>query len=219
MSTKPISVLVEDEHILVVDKPAGMLVVSAPGRSTRPLVDVVGRQIGSRVFAVHRLDEDTTGVLVLARTEQARIALDTMFRGHQIERIYRAFVARVPSPAAGRIESLLAEDRDGVVRSVVGRGGKRAVTIYRTIERRAGGALLECELETGRRNQIRAHLAELGCPIVGDRKYGYRARSGGRNAKRPLLHAIRVRFAHPITGDSVVAIASPEEPELCDSAG
>jgi 23S rRNA pseudouridine1911/1915/1917 synthase len=208
---RDIPILHSDEHLLVADKPAGLLVVEAPGRSGPTAVERLGRQLGARVYAVHRLDEDTTGVLVLARTLAAKKALDGMFRAHAIERVYLALVARAPSPAAGTIESRLIEE-DGTMRSVVGRG-QRAVTHYALRERRIGGALVECRLETGRRNQIRVHLAEIGCPIVGDRKYGWRPRRGERVA-RPLLHAWRLRLRHPITGVEVVVEAVAPEDEL-----
>jgi 23S rRNA pseudouridine1911/1915/1917 synthase len=206
-----IAILHADDHLLVVDKPAGLLVVGAPGRSGPTAVDRVGRQLGARVFAVHRLDEDTTGVLVLARTLEAKRALEGMFRAHAIERVYLALVARAPSPAAGTIESRLVEE-GGAMRSVAGRG-QRAVTHYALRERRAGGALVECRLETGRRNQIRVHMAEIGCPVVGDRKYGWRPRRGERIA-RPLLHAWRLRLRHPITGALLEIEAIAPEPEL-----
>lgn len=208
-----IPLLYSDEHLLIVDKPPRCLVVDAPGRRSATAVDRVGRQLGQRVFAVHRLDEDTTGVLVLARTEEGREALEQVFRRHEAERTYLALASRVPSPPAGRIESQLAVGRDGIVRSVSGRGGERAVTRFRTLERRGRHALLECELETGRRNQIRVHLSELGCPLVGDRKYGWRTRGSG-GPDRPLLHAWRIRFIHPITGDQVEVECDPAEAEL-----
>jgi 23S rRNA pseudouridine1911/1915/1917 synthase len=208
-----IPVLYDDEHLLVVDKPARCLVVAAPGRRGATAVDRVGRQRGERVYAVHRLDEDTTGVLVLARTEASREALEQVFRRHEAQRVYLALASRVPSPAAGRIESRLAVGRDGVVRSVTGRGGELAVTRFRTLERRDRHALLECELETGRRNQIRVHLSELGCPLVGDRKYGWRSRGSG-GPDRPLLHAWRIRFVHTITGAVVDVGCDPTEREL-----
>jgi len=203
-----IPILYEDEHLVVVDKPAGMLVVGAAGRRQQTVVDAVGRQLGARVFAVHRLDEDTTGVLVLARTAEARRALDGMFRSHAVVRVYLALVSRTPSPPAGTIESRLVEEQ-GVMRSVVGRG-QRAVTHYETRERREGAALVECRLETGRRNQIRVHMAEIGCPIVGDRKYGWR-RGRGASADRPLLHAWRLRLRQPITGAELRVEAPPGE--------
>lgn len=200
-----IPILYEDERLLVVDKPPRTLVVGAPGRTGPTLVDLVSRQIGARVLPVHRLDEDTTGALVLARTPEARRALEDLFRRHAIERVYLAVVARVPSPSAGTIESRL-DERGGMVRSVE-RGGRRAVTHYRLLHRLPQGALVECRLDTGRRNQVRVHMADLGCPIVGDRKYGWRPRGPG-GPSRPLLHAWRIAFDPPC-GGARLAVEAP----------
>ena len=204
-----IPILWQDEHLLVVDKPAGMLVVEAPGRSGRTLVTTVGAQLGAKVHAVHRLDEDTTGVLVLAKTLPAKQALEQIFREHAIERLYLALVSRAPTPPAGRIESRLTEGPDGVVRSTR-QGGEWAVTHYKTLARAGRHTLVECRLETGRRNQIRAHLSELGSPIVGDRKYGWRG-AGGERVGRLRLHAHSLRFTHPLTGEEVVVSAKTPE--------
>jgi len=204
-----VPVLYSDEHLLAVDKPPRVLVVPAPGRSGPTVVDVVQDQVGGRVYAVHRLDEDTTGVLVLARTLEAKLALEDIFRAHGATRIYLAIVGRAPSPAAGRIESLLRENVAGVVKSALRGSGKRAVTHYKMLRRDGRRVLLECRPETGRRNQIRVHLAEIGCPILGDRKYGYRSR-GGSGPKRPLLHASEIQLIHPMTGeDLVIRAAAP----------
>lgn len=208
----PVPILFQDDHLVVVDKPAGILVVPAPGRRGETLVDVVSRQLGRRAQAVHRLDEDTTGALVVALDDAGRTAMEELFRRHAVERDYLALTSSVPSPAAGRIESQLKEDSDGVVR-VVTRGGERAVTSYETLARRGRGALVHCRLETGRRNQIRAHLAALGCPIAGDRKYGYRHRADER-FPRVMLHSWRLRFDHPLGGDRVEVEVVPAEVEL-----
>lgn len=210
MSSLP--VLHRDDHLVVVDKPSGMLVVPAPGRNEPTVVDVATRQFRRPVQAVHRLDEDTTGALVLAFDDATRVAMEAMFRDHVVSREYLALASSAPSPAAGRIEANLAEGADGIVR-VVQRGGQRAVTHYTTLERRGRCTLLSCRLETGKRNQIRVHLAALGCPLAGDRKYGYRARTGER-FPRVMLHSWRLRFVHPILGTEVAVSAAPAEVEL-----
>ncbi|MHC5063792.1 MAG: RluA family pseudouridine synthase [Planctomycetota bacterium] len=211
---KEIEILYSDEHLLIVDKPARLLVVQAPGRSSPTLVDLLGKQLGGRVFAVHRLDEDTTGALLLARSEAARERLIELFRERQIERLYLALLAAVPNPPAGRIESYLEEDERGVLRSSSKKaGGQRAVTEYRSLERRGQSALVQCRLETGRRNQIRAHMAELGCPVVGDRKYGYRG-DKGRGKGKLLLHAYKLRFEHPFDGSPVEVECLPADAAL-----
>jgi len=209
---RALTVLHRDDHLVVVDKPAGVLVVSAPGRSEPTLVDLVSRQLGERVQAVHRLDEQTTGAIVLARTDPGRVGMEALFRAHSVERQYLALASSAPSPPAGRIESNLLEDAGGVVR-VVPRGGQRAVTHYQTLCRRGRCTLVSCRLETGRRNQIRAHLAALGCPLAGDRKYGFRARAGERFA-RVMLHSWQLRFLHPETGAEVAVRVEPAEEEL-----
>lgn len=209
---EPLRVLHRDEHLVVVDKPAGVLVVPAPGRTGPTLVDRLGRELGVRVFAVHRLDEDTTGAMVFALDETTRHDLEVLFRSHAIERRYLTLASATPSPPAGRIESRLAEGDDGVVR-VVTRGGERAVTHYETLARRGRTALLVCRLETGRRNQIRAHLAALGCPVAGDRKYGYRKRPGEVFA-RVMLHSWQIAFDHPRDGSRIAVTVPPPEREL-----
>ena len=206
-----IPILHQDEHLLVVDKPSGLLVVEAPGRRGKTLIDLVTEQTGARVYAVHRLDEGTTGAIVIARTEAARDAMEPLFRAHAVVRDYLALLSGRPSPAAGRIESQLKE-QDGMMR-VVERGGVTAITDYETIARKGRFTLVRCRLATGRRNQIRVHMQALGCPIVGDRKYGFRARDKESFA-RPLLHSWRVAFDHPLTGVRVAAEAKPPEEEL-----
>lgn len=210
MVTVPI--LYRDDFLVVVDKPSGFLVVPAPGRKGETVVDLVSAQLGVRVQAVHRLDEETTGALVMAIDPVARTGMEALFREHAVERTYLALVAAVPSPPAGRIESRLLEGADGVVR-VVATGGERAVTHYETLERRGRCSLILCRLETGRRNQIRAHMAALGCPVAGDRKYGFRARSD-ESFRRQMLHSWRLNFRHPLTGVAVEIETQPGEPEL-----
>jgi RluA family pseudouridine synthase len=204
-----VPVLHRDDELAVVDKPVGLLVVQAPGRSAPSLVDVLSAQFGQRVFAVHRLDEETSGCVVVALAEPTRRALDDMFRRHAVERDYLALLTAVPSPQSGRVESRLGEDAQGVVR-VVSRGGRTAVTHYRTLTRRERCCLVHCRLETGRRNQIRVHMAALGCPVAGDRKYGYRKREG-ESFERVMLHSWRLRLTHPVSGAALAVSCEPED--------
>ncbi|HLQ38967.1 MAG TPA: RluA family pseudouridine synthase [Planctomycetota bacterium] len=208
---QPIAIHHQDDDLLVVDKPPGVLVVPAPGRRGPTLIDLLERQLGRRLMPVHRLDEETSGALLVAQTDAARIGLEAQFRSHSVERVYLALVAGTPSPANGRIQARLAVDGDLV--RVVRSGGEVAVTDYQLLARRGRCSLLRCRLETGRRNQIRVHMAELGCPLAGDRKYGYRIRGGERFA-RVMLHSWRLGFQHPTTSIRLDIVVEPREPEL-----
>jgi RluA family pseudouridine synthase len=208
-----IPILWQDEHLVVVAKPPRLLVVPAPGRKSRTIADILGKQLGRRVFPVHRLDEDVTGALVLALQQSSKSDIESLFRNHEAQRIYLALLSRAPDPAAGRIESRLREGKDGVVRSVTSGPGDTAITEFQTLRRDSRYTLVECRLQTGRRNQIRAHMADLSCPIVGDRKYGFRVR-GGPSFPRPLLHAEQLRFDHPLTGESIHVVTQAPEPVL-----
>ncbi|MEZ6036787.1 MAG: RluA family pseudouridine synthase [Planctomycetota bacterium] len=201
-----------DDDLVVVDKPAGVLAVPAPGRGGKALVDLLATQLGRRVFAVHRLDEETTGCIAFALDDGVREALERTFRTHAAERTYLALLSAVPSPESGRIEANLKEAAGGVMQ-VVRAGGQRAVTHYRTLSRRGRCCLVECRLDTGRRNQIRVHMAALGCPLAGDRKYGFRARNG-ENFSRVMLHSWRLSFAHPVTAAAIDILCEPAEQEL-----
>ena len=204
----PIAILHDDEHLLVVDKPAGVLAVAAPGRREPTLIDLLTRQLGTRVHAVHRLDEGTTGAMVVARTEGARDAMDPLFRQHLVRREYLALVVGRPAPSAGRIESQLRDDGDLV--RVVERGGQLAITDYESLDRRGRLTLVCCRLQTGRRNQIRVHLAFAGLPVVGDSVYG-KPGSDPVRADRQLLHASKLGFNLPDGKRVVFAAALPQD--------
>lgn len=214
-----LEILFEDEHLLVLVKPAGMVVHPAPGHVGGTLVNALLAHCGDslsgiggvqRPGIVHRLDREVGGVLVVAKHDRAHVGLAGQFSVHNVVRIYEAVVWGLPAPAEGRIDRPIGRhpiDRKRM--AVVRRGGKRAVTHYRLLE--AAGtraARLALRLETGRTHQIRVHLASLGHPIVGDRLYGR-----GRDAQLPaaaaailapaeriLLHARHLAFTHPITG-------------------
>jgi 23S rRNA pseudouridine1911/1915/1917 synthase len=202
-----------DADLAVVDKPAGLLSQEHAGEPHQATVvhALAGllrrRGESARLFAVHRLDEDTSGTLVVARTETARRALEALFESHDLDRIYHAVVLGQPRQAQGRLESRLSVGRDGVVR-VVRRGGEFAVTHYATVAAVPGGSVLACRLETGRRNQIRVQLADVGHPVAGDRKYGRHHPAFERvRAPRPLLHATAISLPHPTSGEALTAIA------------
>lgn len=209
---EPLSILHHEAGLVVVDKPAGVLVVPAPGRSGRTLIDRVAQELGCKAFAVHRLDEDTTGAMVVALDDEIRVAMESLFRAHAVQRDYLALLSSAPSPAAGRIEASLEVGSDGIVR-VARVGGQRAVTHYATLGRRDRCTLVRCRLETGRRNQIRAHMAALGAPLAGDRKYGWRARPG-ESFPRVMLHSWRLEFSHPRTHSRVHVEVLPAESAL-----
>ena len=199
-----ISLLHEDDDIIVVVKPPGLLTVSTESEREQTLQAVLNRYLKAKGFAdrihvVHRLDREASGVLIFARSFEMREALKERFAAHDIDRIYVAVVEGSLEPPNGTIRSHLWEGKDLLVRSVDPRSypnAKAAVTHYRTTKAGAKYSTLEVTLETGRKNQIRVHLAESGHPIAGDDRYGARSDPIGRLA----LHARRLAVVHPTTG-------------------
>jgi 23S rRNA pseudouridine1911/1915/1917 synthase len=192
----------EDEAVVVVDKPAGLLTVATDAEKVdtafaRLRADLAARRAG-RPYVVHRLDRDTSGLLLFARTAEARDRLQTAWDG--VEKTYLAVVEGTPKPAAGVIDNFLTEQRNLRVRATPPGGeAKRAVSRYRVLSSRGRYSLVEVRIETGRKHQIRVHLAGLGCPVVGDADYGATSDPAGRLG----LHAWRLAFAHPVTGGRV----------------
>jgi 23S rRNA pseudouridine1911/1915/1917 synthase len=220
----PLTIVFEDPHLLVVDKPAGLVVHPAAGNLDGTLVNALlhhcaGRLSGiggvARPGIVHRIDKDTSGLLVVAKTDPAHEGLAAQFARHSVERRYTAIVAGVPVPPAGRIEGALA--RSTVNRqkmAIVGAGrGKHAITHYRTVRAFKGAAQVECRLETGRTHQIRVHMASIGHALLGDGVYG---RTPGNLAPllkaqgfaRQALHAATLGFQHPVTKE-ILSFESP----------
>jgi 23S rRNA pseudouridine1911/1915/1917 synthase len=221
----PFTILFEDAHLIVLDKPAGLVVHPAPGNEDGTLVNALLAHCGEslpgiggerRPGIVHRLDRDTSGVMVVAKTEQALTGLSAAFAARDIERAYIALVWGLPSPAAGQIEGAIGRDpRDRKRMALVGRGGKPALTSYRSLRALHGAAsLLECRLATGRTHQIRVHLSAKGHPVVGDPVYLRRipaisravpepARGAMLDFPRQALHAATLGFRHPATGRSL----------------
>jgi 23S rRNA pseudouridine1911/1915/1917 synthase len=225
-----LAVRFEDPHLIVIDKPAGLVVHPAPGNPEGTLVNALLAHCGPslagiggvrRPGIVHRLDKDTSGLLVAAKTEAAHHALSQDFAQHRIERAYLALVRGVPAPPAGEIAGNIGRsplNRKKMAVVPAGRG-KPAVTRYRVV-RRFGpqqadiAALVECRLLTGRTHQVRVHLAHIGHPLIGDPLYGGRA--GRRPARagdaagdiaafpRQALHAARLGFTHPLSGEWLV---------------
>jgi 23S rRNA pseudouridine1911/1915/1917 synthase len=221
----PLAICFEDEHLIVLDKPAGLVVHPAPGNPAGTLVNALLAHCGAslagiggvrRPGIVHRLDKDTSGLLVVAKTETAHRALSRDFAARRIERAYGAFVWGVPGPASGEISGNIGRSSNNRKKMAVvpATRGKAAVTRYR-VEHRFGdhAALIECRLLTGRTHQIRVHLAHAGHPLIGDPVYGTRA---GRAVTRPgpagvaiaafprqALHARLLGFTHPATGEKL----------------
>ena len=207
--------IVFDEHLLVVDKPAGMVVHPAAGNADGTLVNALlhhcaGRLSGiggvARPGIVHRIDKDTSGLLVVAKTDAAHEGLAAQFAKHSIERRYLAVTSGIPIPPAGTIDAPLARSAANrkKIAVVEGSRGKRAVTRYRIVTPLREAALAECRLETGRTHQVRVHLASIGHPLLGDPVYG-RTRPAHRELLKKLgfhrqaLHAAALGFVHPVS--------------------
>jgi 23S rRNA pseudouridine1911/1915/1917 synthase len=208
------TVVWQDEHLAVVDKPAGLVVHPGAGRASGTLVDLLGGVLAGgepgRPGIVHRLDRDTSGLLVVARSEEAHRRLSALVRRRTLERTYLALVRGRPGSRAGRIEAPIGRDRDDPTRFSLDTDTPReAVTHFEVVEPRGRHALLRVRLETGRTHQIRVHLAAIALPVVGDAVYGVAEPALGRQ----FLHATRLAFPHPFTAEPVEA-ESPLPPEL-----
>jgi 23S rRNA pseudouridine1911/1915/1917 synthase len=211
----PLVIPFEDDHLLVVDKPAGLVVHPAAGNRQGTLVNALlhhcaGRLSGiggvARPGIVHRIDKDTSGLLVIAKTDVAHEGLARQFAAHTIDRRYLAIVNGVPRAAAGTVDAPLARsshDRKKIA-IVEGARGKRAVTHWQRLKVLKEAALVECRLETGRTHQVRVHMASIGHPLLGDPVYG-RGKSVHRQLlnqldfHRQALHAAGLGFTHPVT--------------------
>jgi 23S rRNA pseudouridine1911/1915/1917 synthase len=215
----PLTIVHEDADLIVVDKPAGLVVHPAAGNLDGTLVNALlhhcrGQLSGiggvARPGIVHRIDKDTSGLLVVAKSDRAHEGLAQQFKAHSIDRLYAAIVYGLPKPPAGTVDTWIGRsDADRKKMAVCREGrGKHAVTHYRTIERLVGAALMECRLQTGRTHQVRVHMAHLGHPLIGDPVYS-RDRKGFKSIletigfKRQALHAKRLGFIHPVTGQKL----------------
>ncbi|HEX5196781.1 MAG TPA: RluA family pseudouridine synthase [Gaiellales bacterium] len=209
-----IPVLYRDDHLLVVDKPAGLLVHPVPGYGGPTLVHGLLHEIGGegpRPGIVHRLDRDTSGLLVVARDDRTLARLQSLLRRRRIHRSYSALVRGRPASRRGTIEAPIGRDRRDPTRvSLDSDVAKPAVTHFTIAELCPARTLLDVELETGRTHQIRVHLAAIGCPVVGDRVYGHGPELG---LDRQFLHAARLRFPHPWSGEQI-DVRSPLPPDL-----
>lgn len=218
-----LKVVFEDDHLIVIDKPAGMVVHPAAGNPDGTLVNALLHHCGgslsgiggvARPGIVHRIDKDTSGLLVAAKTDRTHEGLAKQFAAHSIDRRYKAIVAGLPK-SSGTVEANLARsDANRKKVAIVGEGrGKRAVTHYRLEKPLRDSALVGCRLETGRTHQVRVHMASIGHPLLGDPVYG-RSRPGTREIlkrlgfERQALHAARLGFIHPINSQAL-AFDSP----------
>ena len=223
-----LTVVYEDDDLIVVDKAAGMVVHPANGNPDGTLVNALlhhcaGRLSGlggvARPGIVHRIDKDTSGLLVVAKNDKAHEGLALQFFHHSIERVYQCFTNGIPIPPAGKVDAPLGRsNHDRKKMAVVAEGhGKRAVTHFRVIQPFDRAALVECRLETGRTHQVRAHMAHIGHPLLGDGVYG---RQGPHSAllrelgfQRQALHAAHLGFIHPVNGQHM-AFDSEMPPDM-----
>jgi len=211
----PLSIVFEDDHLLVIIKPAGLVVHPAAGNLDGTLVNALLHHCGgslsgiggvARPGIVHRIDKDTSGLLVVAKTDVGHEGLAKQFAAHSIGRRYLAIVNGVPKANKGTIDAPLARstaDRKKIA-IVEGRRGKRAVTHWKRLDILNDAALVECRLETGRTHQVRVHMASIGHPMLGDPVYGRSGRTHSKLLKelkfhRQALHATKLEFTHPIT--------------------
>lgn len=217
----PVEILHADGDIIVVNKPAGVIVHRAPGYPDGTLCDILLKDfpdmagVGSveRPGVVHRLDRDTSGVMVFARTRRAYLALRREFETHgHVAKTYLAVLHGAPKQRNGTLTTLIGRKPfDAKRMAVVDRDGKNAVTHWTVLSKHGGLALVEFRIETGRTHQIRVHAAHLGHPIAGDNLYGdvTRDRRMAHPPSRPLLHAVTLSFPHPASGRTVEFAAEP----------
>jgi 23S rRNA pseudouridine1911/1915/1917 synthase len=205
-----------DRWLAVIDKPAGLVVHAAPGHRGPTLVDALGDLLGggpdpSRPGIVHRLDKDTSGLMLVARAEDAHRRLAELMRGHEVGRAYLALVEGHPRSRTGTIDAPLGRDyRAPERRAVGGRAPREARTHFEVLELLPADALVNARLETGRTHQVRAHFAAIGHPVAGDPRYGHAGRHG---LARQFLHSAKLGFRHPFTGEEV-EFESPLPPDL-----
>ncbi len=232
----PLDIVFEDEHLIVVDKPAGLVVHPAAGHASGTLVNALIAHCGDslsgiggikRPGIVHRIDKDTSGLLVVAKTDEAHQGLAELFATHDIERAYLAIVWEAPRPRRGTIDAPTARSRHNRQKQAIVESGRHAVTHYRVdqlfgdpVEPHA--SLVECRLETGRTHQIRVHMAHIGHAVIGDPVYGRGRRVRGLSPEarefveqfgRQALHAAVLGFTHPVTG-KVLKFNSEPPPDI-----
>lgn len=198
-------IVYEDRYLMVVDKPVGLLSSSSHPNDITVVSAVndylIKRRSRQRAHIVHRLDRDTSGLLLVAKTKEVAMLFEKDWKQRVFDRAYVAVTWGTPVPSSGTYKSWLTENEHCVVSSPVDNGGKYAITHYKTLRKNRKYALVQMQLETGRHNQIRVHMRELGHPLLKDPIYGYRDDSSPLN--RLALHAFRLCFYHPVTGKEV----------------
>ncbi|HEX6783864.1 MAG TPA: RluA family pseudouridine synthase [Sphingomicrobium sp.] len=225
----PLIIVFEDEHLLVVEKPAGLVVHPAAGNFDGTLVNALLHHCGgslsgiggvARPGIVHRIDKDTSGLLVVAKTDVAHEGLAKQFAAHSIDRRYLAIVNGVPKSSEATVDAPLARSSTNrkKIAIVEGSRGKRAVTHWKRLQVLRDSALVECRLETGRTHQVRVHMASIGHPLLGDPVYGRSSKTHGNILKelqfqRQALHAAELGFTHPVT-KSRLSFSSPMPPDM-----
>jgi 23S rRNA pseudouridine1911/1915/1917 synthase len=225
----PLTIVFEDEHLLVLDKPVGLVVHPAAGNLDGTLVNALLHHCGgslsgiggvARPGIVHRIDKDTSGLLVVAKTDVAHEGLAKQFAAHSIDRRYLAIVNGAPNAAKGTVDAPLARSATNrkKIAIVEGNRGKRAVTHWRRLNVLTDAALLECSLETGRTHQVRVHMASIGHPLIGDPVYGRSEKTHGKILKelrfhRQALHAAELGFTHPVNKNRL-SFSSPMPPDM-----
>lgn len=205
----PIDIIYEDSDVIVVNKPQGMVVHPAPGNYEGTLVnallnhcnDLSGINGVARPGIVHRIDKDTSGILVVAKNDNAHNKLSEQFKEHSITRVYLALVEGIIKEDEGTIDEPLARHPKERIKIAIVPGGRRAVTHYKVIKRFKEHTLVECKLETGRTHQIRVHMCHIGHPLVGDPVYGYKKQKF--NLEGQMLYAQKLGFIHPRTNEYV----------------
>lgn len=226
-----LTIVFEDEHLIIVDKPAGLVVHPAAGHADGTLVNALlhhcrGKLSGiggvERPGIVHRIDKDTSGLLVVAKSDAAHEGLAKLFAAHDIDRRYLAIVNGRPAPPNGTVRTQIGRSTTNRKKMAVlpDNKGKHAVTHFRTLESFEKTALVECRLETGRTHQVRVHMAHIGHPLIGDTVYSNRQnpyKIGPNRSKfeRQALHAASLGFIHPISGEPLLFESSlPEDMQL-----
>jgi 23S rRNA pseudouridine1911/1915/1917 synthase len=229
----PLTILFEDEHLLVVDKPAGLVVHPAAGNLDGTLVNALLHHCGgslsgiggvARPGIVHRIDKNTSGLLVVAKTDVAHEGLAKQFAAHSVDRRYLALVSGVPKTSGGSVDAALARSPTNRKKIAIvdakdlARRGKRAVTHWKRLRILHDAALVECRLETGRTHQVRVHMASIGHPLLGDPVYGRSGKSHGKllnglGFHRQALHAAELGFTHPVTKNRL-SFSSPMPPDM-----